>query len=104
MKPLVLALSGTDHHPFERMVSWIDLAAKQNADVIVFPEAFTTGYDEAAFAGPLPSADDTDWLAPVQRAVDRAGVVAILNTALDRRDRRTLTDVIVAPSRAPLVA
>ncbi|MFY0022253.1 hypothetical protein ABTQ05_20220, partial [Acinetobacter baumannii] len=36
--------------------------------------------------------------------VDRAGVVAILNTALDRRDRRTLTDIIVIPRRAPLVA
>ncbi|MGL1724299.1 nitrilase-related carbon-nitrogen hydrolase, partial [Vibrio parahaemolyticus] len=34
-------------------VRWIDLAAEQHADVIVFPEAFTTGYDEAAFAGPL---------------------------------------------------
>lgn len=85
-------------------VRWIDLAAEQHADVIVFPEAFTTGYDEAAFAGPLPPADDTNWLAPVQRAVDRAGVVAILNTALDRRDRRTLTDIIVIPRRAPLVA
>lgn len=83
---------------------WIDLAAEHRADVIVFPEAFTTGYDESAFAGPLPSAADTDWFAPIQRAVDRTGMVAILNTALDRGDRRTLTDVIVAPGRAPLVA
>lgn len=85
-------------------VRWIDLAAEHRADVIVFSEAFTTGYDESAFAGPLPSAADTDWFAPIQRAVDRTGMVAILNTALDRGDRRTLTDVIVAPGRAPLVA
>lgn len=30
MRPLVLALSGTDHHPFDRMVSWIDLAASRH--------------------------------------------------------------------------
>lgn len=83
---------------------WIDLAAEQNADAIVFPEAFTTGYDESAFADPLPSADDTNWLASIQRAVDRTGVVTILNTALDRHDHRTLTDVILRPHDAPLVA
>lgn len=33
MKPLVLALSGTDHHPFDRMVSWIDLAASRHPDL-----------------------------------------------------------------------
>ncbi|MGC0370968.1 carbon-nitrogen hydrolase family protein [Microbacterium sp. SLBN-111] len=87
-----------------KAMRWIDLAAEQHVDVIVFPEAFTTGYDESAFAGPLPSVDDTNWLAPIQRAVDRAGVVAILNTALARHDRRTLTDVILRPHDAPLVA
>ncbi|WP_026096041.1 nitrilase-related carbon-nitrogen hydrolase, partial [Microbacterium sp. B19] len=63
-------------------VRWIDRAAEHGSDVIVFPEAFTTGYDESAFAGPLPSVDDTDWLAAIQRAVDHTGIVAILNTAL----------------------
>ena len=84
--------------------TWIERAAERGADVIVFPEAFTTGYDEAAFAGSLPPADDPAWLAPVQRAVDGTGVVAILNTALDRGDRRTLTDVIVVPGELPVVA
>lgn len=83
---------------------WIDRAAERNADVVVFPEAFTTGYDESAFAGPLPSADDTAWLAPIQRVVDATGIVAIVNTALDRGDRRTLTDILVAPGGAPLPA
>lgn len=84
--------------------TWIERAAERGADVVVFPEAFTTGYDESAFADSLPSADDPAWLAPVQRAVDGTGVVAILNTALDRGDRRTLTDVIVVPGELPVVA
>ncbi|MCY7396862.1 MAG: hypothetical protein LH468_12075 [Nocardioides sp.] len=33
MSPLVLALTGTDHHPFERMVQWIDAAAARHRDV-----------------------------------------------------------------------
>lgn len=84
--------------------TWVERAAEHGADVIVFPEAFTTGYDDSAFTGPLPSADDPAWLAPVQRAVDGTGVIAILNTALDRGDRRTLTDVVVVPGEPPLVA
>jgi UDP-N-acetylglucosamine transferase subunit ALG13 len=30
---LVLALTGTDHHPFERMVQWIDAAAIRHREV-----------------------------------------------------------------------
>jgi UDP-N-acetylglucosamine transferase subunit ALG13 len=30
---LVLALTGTDHHPFDRMVQWIDAAAVRRRDV-----------------------------------------------------------------------
>jgi UDP-N-acetylglucosamine transferase subunit ALG13 len=30
---LVLALAGTDHHPFERMVQWVDAAATRHRDV-----------------------------------------------------------------------
>jgi UDP-N-acetylglucosamine transferase subunit ALG13 len=30
---LVLALTGTDHHPFDRMVRWIDEAATRHRDV-----------------------------------------------------------------------
>ncbi len=39
-------------------------------DVIVFPEAFLTGYDQEIFAGALPSAHELSWLDPVQEAVD----------------------------------
>ncbi|MCW2797907.1 glycosyltransferase [Nocardioides sp.] len=30
---LVVALTGTDHHPFERMVRWVDAAAVRHRDV-----------------------------------------------------------------------
>jgi UDP-N-acetylglucosamine transferase subunit ALG13 len=30
---LVVALTGTDHHPFERMVEWVDAAASRRGDV-----------------------------------------------------------------------
>ncbi len=33
MTALVVALTGTDHHPFERMVDWIDAAAARREDV-----------------------------------------------------------------------
>lgn len=33
MTALVLALAGTDHHPFDRLVSWIDSAAAARPDV-----------------------------------------------------------------------
>jgi predicted amidohydrolase len=45
-------------------------AADQGARLVLLPEAFLTGYDLAAFAGPLPSADDLDgaWLDPLRAA------------------------------------
>jgi UDP-N-acetylglucosamine transferase subunit ALG13 len=30
---LVVALAGTDHHPFDRLVSWVDAAATRHPDV-----------------------------------------------------------------------
>lgn len=33
MRPLVVALAGTDHHPFERLVQWVDAAALRLPDV-----------------------------------------------------------------------
>ncbi len=33
MTSLVLALAGTDHHPFDRMVEWVDAAAARRDDV-----------------------------------------------------------------------
>jgi UDP-N-acetylglucosamine transferase subunit ALG13 len=31
--PLVVALAGTDHHPFDRLVTWVDAAAARRPDV-----------------------------------------------------------------------
>ncbi|HCB03045.1 MAG TPA: glycosyl transferase family 28 [Nocardioides bacterium] len=33
VKALVVALAGTDHHPFERLVDWMDAAAQRRPDV-----------------------------------------------------------------------
>jgi UDP-N-acetylglucosamine transferase subunit ALG13 len=31
--PLVVALAGTDHHPFDRLVTWVDAAAARHPEV-----------------------------------------------------------------------
>ena len=33
MTALVVALAGTDHHPFDRLVTWVDAAAVRHPDV-----------------------------------------------------------------------
>lgn len=76
-------------------------AAERGARLVVLPEAFVTGYDLAVFEGVLPTLDDISWLRPLQDAVDASGVVVVLNTALDRGDRRTLTDLVLARGRSP---
>lgn len=79
-------------------------SAEAGAELVLFPEAFLTGYDEATFGGTLPNLDDLTWLAPLQEAVDETGVIAVVNTALDDGHRRTLTDVLLAPGALPLPA
>ena len=81
--------------------TWVRRAG---ADVVVFPEAFATGYDDAVFAGPLPRLDDPGWLDPLQEAVEETGATVVLNTALDRGERRTLTDVVLARGEEPWAA
>jgi len=77
---------------------------RAGADLVVLPEAFATGYDDDVFRGRLPRVDETDWLAPLQEAVEETGATVVLNTALDRGDRRTLTDLVLAPGREPWAA
>jgi len=84
-------------------VAWIDQAADRGAALVVFPEAFTTGYDEDVFAGALPSAD-LAWCEPVQAAADRTRVVVFLSTPLDHGTHRTLSTVVFRPGRAPVAA
>lgn len=84
-------------------VAWIERAAEEEAQLVVFPEAFTTGYDEEIFAGPLPSAD-LAWCEPVQAAVDRAGLVVFLNTPLDHGTHRALSTVVFRHGHVPVAA
>ncbi len=87
-----------------KVANYIRQAAAAGVDVIVFPEAFVTGYDDSIFAGTLPTLTDLTWLSDVQRAVDETDIVVVLNTALDRGDRRSLTDLVLTPRQPPLAA
>ena len=81
---------------------FISRAAAEGADIVVFPEAFVTGYDDKVFLAPLPTLADLTWLSPVQHVVDETGVVTVLNSALDRGGHRSLTDLVVTPGRPPI--
>jgi len=74
------------------------LAATQGVRLLVLPEAFLTGYDVAAFDGPLPDADglDAGWLEPL-RAEAAAGVTVVVGTALRRGSERRLSQIVVRP-------
>ena len=74
-------------------------AAGEDVRVLVLPEAFLTGYDAAAFRGPLPSADELDegWLDPLRTAAADGDVVVVAGTALRRGDHRRLSQVVVRP-------
>lgn len=91
-------------HNVSRATHLIAEAADADADVVVFPEASLTGYADEVFAAPLPDLDDPQWQDPLRRIVDETGVIAIVNTALQSSGRRTLTDVVFAPGRAPFAA
>lgn len=98
------ASPGEVNRNIAKAVDFIQRASSEKVDVIVFPEAFVTGYDDAAFTGSLPASAELDWLDRVQEAVDVTGLLVILNTALDRGGRSTLTDIVLAPGRAPVLA
>lgn len=98
------ARTGAVEQNISKAAGFIRQAASEQVDVIVFPEAFVTGYDDDAFAGPLPSSRELSWLDPVQEAVDETGMTVVLNTALARDDSRTLTDVVVSPGGSPVLA
>ncbi|MEV8369817.1 carbon-nitrogen hydrolase family protein [Microbacterium sp. NPDC064584] len=98
------AKSGAVEHNVAKAAGYVRQAASEMVDVIVFPEAFLTGYDQEIFAGALPSARELSWLDPVQEAADETGTTVVLNTALDRGEIRTLTDVVVFPDRSVVLA
>jgi predicted amidohydrolase len=98
------AVTGDVDANLQKAVAFARGAAEAGAALVVFPEAFTTGYDDAVFSGDLPRADDLAWLDPVQRIATETGVVVVLNSPLDRGDRRTLTDLIVGPDSVSCAA
>lgn len=98
------AIPGDIRGNVARVVSVLDDAAAGGAELVLFPEAVVTGYDDGVFRGPLPTVTDAEWASPVREAVDRTGVVAVVNTALQRDDLRFLTDVIFRPGREPVPA
>ena len=83
---------------------WTRTAAEDGARLVVFPEAFTTGYDVGAFKATVPSGHDHAWAEPVQEAVDEAGAVVVLNTPLKHGSSMELVDIVLSPGERPRVA
>jgi predicted amidohydrolase len=78
-------------------VRLVDLAAGQGVRLLLLPEAFLTGYDEAAFGGVVPAVDDLDvaWLGPLRDAASAAAMVVVVSTPLDHGTHRTLSLLVV---------
>jgi Predicted amidohydrolase len=98
------AAAGAVERNVERVAQFAVSAATAGADLTVLPEAVITSYDDDVFRGPLPDAQDVAWLAPIQEAVDDTGTVLVLNSAVDRGNKRTLTDFVLIPGRDPWAA
>ena len=97
-----VAVSGDVAANIATAVRLVGLAASQGVRLLVLPEAFVTGYDDAAFAGPVPSADDLDgaWLAPLREAAAAAGMVVVVSTPLQRGEERRLAMLVVGADGA----
>lgn len=76
-----------------------DRAAAEGARLLVLPEAFLTGYDAAAFDGPLPGPADLTGpaLDPLRAAAAAGDVTVVAGTALRRGADRRLSQVVVRP-------
>lgn len=79
---------------------WAERAAAEGAHLLLFPEAWTTGYDADVFAGSLPSRDDVSWLDPLQDVVDRTGITVLLNSPLQSGAHKTLSTVVLSAGAA----
>jgi predicted amidohydrolase len=80
---------------------WATRAAEAGARLVVFPEAYPTGYDLAAVQSSAPTAGDYGWLAPLQQVVDDRDLVVVLNTPLRTGGRLRMTDLLLAARQAP---
>ena len=56
-KPLILVTVGTDHHPFDRLVGWVDRWVKSHSDDVRCVIQYGTSY-------PPEQAEGTEYLAP----------------------------------------
>ena len=98
------AVPGAVAENIQKAAEHVRRAAVEGARLVVFPEAFATGYDHAAFESTTPNLVDVSWLGPLQDIVDEAGSVVVLNSAIDYGDRRALTDLVLSPHHAPWAA
>lgn len=87
-----------------RVAHLLDRARAGRADLALFPEAVVTGYDIRTFVGELPDLHFSAWAQPVQDAVDRTGVLAVVNTAMQENGRRTLSNLLFTPGNEPIAA
>ena len=79
-------------------VSLVTAAADQEARVVVLPELFLTGYDEAAWVHDASISLDDDVLAPVVEVARSRAVVVLVGAAVRRAlDETTLSVVVIAP-------
>jgi predicted amidohydrolase len=78
--------------------TWTRRAAADGTRLVIFPEAFVTGYDLGVFKTAAPSAEDGyGWLAPLQEAVDETNAVVVVNTPLRCGPTMALADLLLAP-------
>ncbi|MCW2767822.1 MAG: Nitrilase/cyanide hydratase and apolipoprotein N-acyltransferase [Nocardioides sp.] len=97
-----VAVSGDVAANVATAVRLVGLAASRGVRLLLLPEAFLTGYDEAAFAGTIPSADDLDggWLTPLRDAAASARMVVVVSTPLQRGELRRLAMLVIGPDGA----
>jgi UDP-N-acetylglucosamine transferase subunit ALG13 len=81
VRPLVLALAGTDHHPFDRLVDWVDSAAARRPDVrFLVQHGSATGPPRLAEGTPFLAHDElVSLLAQASVAVCHGGPGTIMD-------------------------
>jgi UDP-N-acetylglucosamine transferase subunit ALG13 len=95
--PTVLVTVGTDHHPFDRLVRWVDVWARRNPDARVLVQHGTAAPPTVAEGRTLLPADE------FRRAIDRAdAVVCAGGPGAIMETRAAGLRPIVVPRRAAL--
>lgn len=105
LRPLIVAVAQAESVESDvganvaKAAELVDLATSQGARLVVLPEAFLTGYSEAAFGSDLPHEDSLDdaWLDPLREAAARGGCVVVAGTSLQRATVKTLSLLVIRP-------